>query len=66
MRSTRSIQRASGVVFDNTSQAASEQKLQKLNVMNQNGRGNPIGPMGGAPGRREQQLSMMQTSNITA
>lgn len=29
--------------------------------MNQNGRGNPIGPMGGAPGRRE---SLAQYSNL--
>ena len=57
MRSTQSIRGATGQashqVFDDANSVASEQKMQRQNIMNQNGRGNPIGPMGGAPGRRE-------------
>ena len=53
MKSTASVQRVSGATFDNIQVPSSEQKMQKHNIMNQNGRGNPIGPMGGAPGRRD-------------
>lgn len=62
MRSTQSIRgQTPHQIYDDTHSVASEQKMQQQNIMNQNGRGNPIGPMGGAPGRRE---SLAQYSNL--